>query len=129
MELIVGTALAGVAIFFVVRPLWDRRRVGGRAAGAGHLEGLRAERSDLYRVLRELDLEQEMGRISAEDYRSQRREHLVRAANLLQEIDAHSPEMRGSAVELSERCPTCGSPRRAEDRYCPRCGVLFERPA
>lgn len=130
MELIGGLGLAGLAVYFVLRPLFDHDRVGRRSSADTDLEALFAEREALHRALKELDLDREMGRLSAEEHQAQRRAYLLRVASLLQEIDERSAGAEQSATaEVEARCAHCAYPRRAEDRYCPQCGAPLQKPA
>ncbi len=77
-------------VLFVTRPFFERRRA--RAAGSGHeLSSLLAERERLLTALQELDFDQSLGKIPAEDYPAQRAALLQRGAEVLRQLDVLTP--------------------------------------
>ncbi len=83
-------------VLFVTRPFFERRRV--RAAESSHeLSPLLAERERLLTALQELDFDQTLGKIPAEDYPVQRAELLQKGAEVLRQLDALTPSAAPSA--------------------------------
>lgn len=92
-------------VFFVTRPFFERRRV--RAAENSHeLSFLLAERERLLTALQELDFDQTLGKIPAEDYPAQRAELLQKGAEVLRRLDALTP---GTAGQAGGKVPRPGS--------------------
>jgi len=94
-------------ILIVTRPFFERRRI--RAAGSDHeFSSLLAERERLLTALQELDFDQTLGKIPAEDYPAQRTELLQKGAEVLRHLDTLSPETAREAGEIgqnTERTP------------------------
>ncbi|MBE3119474.1 MAG: zinc-ribbon domain-containing protein [Candidatus Atribacteria bacterium] len=92
-------------VLFVTRPFFERRRV--RAAENSHeLSFLLAERERLLTGLQELDFDQTLGKIPAEDYPAQRAELLQKGAEVLRQLDTLTP---GVARQTGGKVPRPGS--------------------
>ncbi len=77
-------------VLFVTRPFFERQRV--RVAESSHeLSSLLAERERLLTALQELDFDQSLGKIPAEDYPVQRAALLQKGAEVLRRLDALTP--------------------------------------
>ena len=77
-------------VLFVTRPFFERRRV--RAAkDSPEFSSLLAERERLLTALQELDFDQSLGKIPAEDYPAQRSALLQKGADVLRQLDAITP--------------------------------------
>jgi hypothetical protein len=77
-------------VLFVTRPLVERRRV--RATETSQeLSFLLAERERLLTALQELDFDQTLGKIPAEDYAAQRASLLHKGAEVLRQLDSLAP--------------------------------------
>lgn len=77
-------------VIFVTRPFFKRRRVHA-AEGSRGLSSLLAERERLLTALQELDFDQTLGKIPAEDYPTQRAALLQKGAEVLRQLDALTP--------------------------------------
>ena len=76
---------------------------------------LMAERDRVINALQELDFDQKLGKIPAEDYPSQRAELLQKGADILRKLDEvapHPPASEGAAVE--DRIEQAVAARRAD---------------
>ncbi len=128
-------------VLFVSRPFFERRRV--RAAESGHeLSSLLAERERLLTALQELDFDQSLGKIPAEDYPIQRAELLQKGADVLRQLDALTPTIAGKTSGKKRRARSVPEPtaslsdddledllaKRRNGRkdktagFCPKCG-------
>src|SRR5512140_948489 len=77
-------------VLFVTRPFFERRWV--QVAEDNHeLSSLLAERERLLTALQELDFDQSLGKIPAEDYPVQRSALLQKGAEVLRQLDALTP--------------------------------------
>jgi hypothetical protein len=82
--------LLALIILFVTRPFFKRQRV--RIAESGHeFSFLLAERERLLTALQELDFDQTLGKIPAEDYPAQRAILLQKGAEVLRQLDILTP--------------------------------------
>jgi hypothetical protein len=80
----------GCIAFYITRPFFEKRRF--RTTGSSHsLSFLLAERDSLLTALQELDFDQSLGKIPAEDYPAQRALLIQKGANVLRKLDALSP--------------------------------------
>jgi NADH pyrophosphatase NudC (nudix superfamily) len=79
-----------IIVLFVTRPFFERRRVHAVESGR-ELSFLLAERERLLTALQELDFDQALGKIPAEDYPGQRAELLQEGAEVLRQLDALTP--------------------------------------
>src|SRR5512135_920573 len=97
-------------VLFVSRPLFVRER--RLSAGESpELSALLAERERLLIALQELDSDQALGKIPAEDYPIQRTELLQKGADILRRIDALVPAPeKAAAAEASGASVPVNSP-------------------
>lgn len=128
-------------VLFVTRPFFERRRV--RAAESSHeLMFLVVERERLLNALQELDFDQTLGKIPAEDYPAQRAVLLQKGAEVLRQLDALTPgtcRQTGGNVHLADCSPKPTAPLSDDDLedllakrrrsrkektagFCPKCG-------
>lgn len=96
-------AVLVVTVFFIARPLLEIRPPA--AAGGGHeLSALMAEYDSVILALQELDFDNSLGKIPAEDYPQQRAVLVHHGAEVLRKIDHLSPKTTssGDAEKLIE---------------------------
>jgi hypothetical protein len=110
-------------------------------------ENLRKKKEGAYAVIRELEFDLSMGKLTEEDFDILRRQYLQEAAGYMKQMDklesqaeavstsadANLEEENGGAVaairtpEADERkyvyCASCGRKAAAEDRFCVACGL------
>jgi hypothetical protein len=88
-------------VLFVTRPFFERQRF--QAAESSHeFSFLLAERERLLTALQELDFDQTLGKIPAEDYPTQRATLLQKGAEVLRQLDALTP---GTAIQTGRKGP------------------------
>ncbi len=128
-------------VLFISHPFFERRRA--RAAQSSHeLSSLLAERERLLTALQELDFDQSLGKIPAEDYPAQRAELLQKGAEVLRQLDVLAPAIAGQAGGKKHRArsiPKPSAPLSDDDLddllakrrnirkdktagFCPKCG-------
>lgn len=133
--------LLALIILFVTRPFFERRRV--RIAESDHeFSFLLAERERLLTALQELDFDQTLGKIPAEDYPAERANLLQKGAEVLRQLDALTPRtsiQTGKKRLRSVNAPTSTAPLSDDDLedllakrrvarkgktagFCPKCG-------
>jgi zinc-ribbon domain len=77
-------------VIFVTRPFFKRQPVHA-SESSRELSSLLAERERLLTALQELDFDQTLGKIPAEDYPAQRAALLQKGAEVLRQLDALTP--------------------------------------
>lgn len=95
----VGSVLLGVALLVVVgvvvmRPFLTRHLQ--REKIVGRREALQAQKEAVLERIRELDFDNETGKVPDEEYESQRRQLLAEAAGILERLDALAPAATAS---------------------------------
>ena len=153
----IGAILLLLAIFvlatlFVARPFLESRRMSAVSTEEQELSSLMAERDRLITTLQELDFDQTLGKIPADDYPTMRAELMQRAADVLRKLDAlqasrstpADAESRLEAVIAARRADAAASPeaddaieeliasRKAARKeksagFCPQCGKAILR--
>ncbi|HEY5271284.1 MAG TPA: zinc ribbon domain-containing protein [Anaerolineales bacterium] len=128
-------------VLFVTRPFFERWHV--RAAESSlELSSLLAERERLLTALQELDFDQTLGKIPAEDYPVQRAALLQKGAEVLRQLDAVTPSTLKQAsgkVQVHDSAAKSAAPLSDDDLedmlakrrnsrkdktagFCPKCG-------
>jgi hypothetical protein len=93
--------LLSLIVLFVTRPFFNRRRVHS-AENDQEKSSLLAERERLLTALQELDFDQSLGKIPAEDYPTQRAVLLQKGAEVLRQLDMLSPEVKYKKVMVNK---------------------------
>jgi hypothetical protein len=129
--ILVGGTAAG---WLMLAPLRAQR--GARATAAPAQEehsAARREREALYEAIRDLDHDFETGKVTAEDHVRLRDELRGRAAALLAEERAASPDPPGARraqpaggdQRSGLACTRCGAPADSAHRFCAQCGAAL----
>lgn len=78
-------------------PLYNARAQ-ALTVNASALDDLLAERDGVYATLRDLEMDQQLGKLDAADYRMLRERYMTRATEILQQLDALRGEGAGQAA-------------------------------
>ncbi len=105
-------AVLVVTVLFIARPFLDKRQP-AVAAGGHELSALMAERDSIILALQELDFDNSLGKIPAEDYPQQRAALLQHGAQVLRKIDLLSPKTASSG-DAEKRIEAAIAARRAD---------------
>jgi hypothetical protein len=105
-------AVLVVTVFFIARPFLEKRPP-AVAAGGPELSSLMAERDSIILALQELDFDNSLGKIPAEDYPQQRAALLQHGAQVLRKIDLLSPKSSASG-DAEKRMEAAIAARRAD---------------
>src|SRR5262245_47237726 len=104
--IIVGLALALAAVFLVTKPL--RQSSAAFIADETQLTDLLTQRDAAYQVLRDLDSDFQVGKLSEDDYRPMRVQALAHAAEIVAQIDVYQTTSNSASPPRAERAPLRG---------------------
>lgn len=126
MVIAIATFIGLASLLFIwypfVRKSQERgfRPVGEKEQNLLELEG---HRDATYAVIKELEFDYQMGKLSQEDYQNLRGKYEQTALGILAKIDSlkyHRPLVRSRPEGAG--CPECDSPLKPGDKFCPQCG-------
>jgi hypothetical protein len=132
MEIILMVLMVFAAVFAIGYPLVNARRyqMDSVASGDDQFEKLSGERDKVFDALRDFEFDHATGKLSDADYQSLRSRYEVKAAAILQQLDAleaalpkrNAQPLRGKqGSKLS--CPRCHSRVEVNDHFCLTCGA------
>lgn len=137
LALIMGaTALVGLAVLRVVRPLVsgsdDRSGVIGHRTRAA----LEQEKTLALRTIKELEFDRAMGKVSEEDFKEMSVRLRARAGRIIKQLDAGASYRQQIEKDLAKRvgdlgdvraksttCAACSTVNEADARFCKECGA------
>ena len=93
--------LLAFVILFIVRPFGEARRLQKTEAGQ-ELSTLLAERDRVLKGIQELDFDNSLGKIPADEYPTERQVLLKTGADVLRQIDALNPSRSILSQEMEE---------------------------
>jgi hypothetical protein len=147
LELVLAVLVLALALAALAYPLYRARSQGLLVTGST-LDDLLAQRDGVYATLRDLELDQQLGKLDAADYNALRDKYIQRATEILRQLDALRGEggakeasdeierqvaaMRRLEPAVAERparlnCPNCARPYLPDDKFCARCGHALTR--
>ncbi len=90
---------------------------------------LMSQRNSVFDAIRDLEFDHQTGKLSDQDYKQMRAKYDLKAAEVLQKMDAlaAAQNKRGNGKGSTKAngksaCPKCNAPVLANDRFCPKCG-------
>jgi hypothetical protein len=109
-------ALVGGVAWFVARPFIEARKSINLSSQDQKISALMAERDRVLTALQELDFDNTLGKIPAEDYPVQRAELLQRGAEVLKSLDELTPPAKRNdkAVKAEDRVEAAIAVRRTD---------------
>jgi zinc-ribbon domain len=133
MVLAVMALIVFVAIFIVGYPLVNAQQyeyADVEFNGNDTLEHLASARNSVFEAIRDLEFDRATGKLSDEDYHQLRARYDVKAAQVLQQIDAFAASKKDYTKARVQKagagkntCPRCHQRVEAGDRFCPTCGA------
>ncbi len=142
-SILIVLSLAVLTVIFIAQPLVVPRR-NAASCREDWLADVRAQLEQQLRLLEEIELDREMGKISPEEFAAERPAMVARAAALMRqademqasgamgeeyqeleaEIEAEVARRRGRAsFPAAPHCTQCGSPVQRGDHFCGCCGA------
>ncbi len=136
MTIVVMALIVFVAILALGYPLVNAEQYEYEAAtnGDDKLEALLSQRNAAFDALRDLKFDYDTGKLSEHDYQQMKARYDLRAAEVLQKMDAlaapQSKRLGGSkkaATGASKTvCSKCNEKLLPDDRFCPKCGTRVQ---
>ncbi len=143
------------ACYWIINPLLREEDFqNGRAQQPEDiLVKLSSKKEGVYAIIKELEFDLNMGKLSDEDFQILKRQYLQEAAGYMEEIDklessqatdskpagadgeeeiqpqTDSRHMHGSTARKYIYCTACGEKAAAGDRYCGACGANLHKRA
>lgn len=149
----IGSVLLALALFlivaaFVARPILNQASQRGEMASADSADSLIAQREAVLIELRDLDFDHSTGKVSEDDFATQRARLVAKGSEILRDLDrlSNAPttpdddierlvraRRKGSARERLAQsatalapavplCPNCHQPIKSNDKFCAKCG-------
>lgn len=125
MALIVFIAILVVGYPLVNAQQYQFEQVSG---ADDRIENLISARENAIDAIRDLEFDHATGKLSDADYKQMRARYDLRAAEVLQKMDAITLGAKKSggsgkaAAAASGTCPRCKTKLQKDDRFCPTCG-------
>jgi hypothetical protein len=128
------------AVYFFLAPLLTEKIIDSAEDVSAQVAALELRKVNLYKQLREVEFEREMGLADEEDYVRTQNDLMSEVAQVIQQLEGPSiaPEdnvdSAGQSVRVTPRediatdkpvprfCTQCGAPVRPDDRFCGHCG-------
>jgi len=141
LTLIVGMALLLGVAFYICYPFFALQQ--GTLSAGQRGQRLQERKEQLYIAIKELEFDQELGKLSTEDHQRlhqqlegealvvmQQLDELSGHADpddLLQQLEREVSARRNAPTETEAKyCPSCRVERRPDDLFCSKCGTRFE---
>ncbi len=135
MAMILMAVIVFVAIVIVGYPLVNPQQyeyVENGSPGNDNLESLAGARDTTIEAIRDLEFDHQAGKLSDADYALMRARYDVRAAEIMQKMDALAElkkesvngKLRARKIGANNKaCPRCNKSVLPGDRFCPKCGA------
>ena len=129
-----ATALVGVAMLRVVRPLVSPEDDRGGAIGQRTRAALEQEKALALRTIKELEFDKAMGKVSEDDFKEMSARLRARATRIMKQLDAGASYRAQIEQDLAKRigelpeaktgtCAACATLNDPDARFCKECGA------
>lgn len=100
------------------------------------LTDLESRKDNILEVIKEIEFDYQMGKLSAKDYQEMNQKYRTEATLLIQSIEEMKDSQKPDHLEEEilrfrkslKFCPQCGKPVLATDRFCAHCGAGIDNP-
>ena len=127
LPLVVLILIAIGPAYYVLVPFVSEEVAAVGEEAATRTTELELRKVNLYRQIREVEFEREMGLIDEEDFDRTRADLLAEVAQVMRQLEGAPGDQRpleapvlAAAEELV--CPGCSTPVQSNDRFCASCG-------
>ncbi len=114
-SLVLGLLIAALSLLVVLWPFINVGRRDEAQASSPALESLVEQRDAIYAALRDLDFDYETGKLTDEDYHTQREVWVQRGVNVLKALDATQQTVREAGASIGRQLPEGEGPSSHED--------------
>jgi hypothetical protein len=137
LTLIMGaTALVGLAVLRVVRPLVSGAEDRSASIGQRTRAALEQEKMLALRTIKELEFDRAMGKVSDQDFKEMSVRLRARAGRIMKQLDAGASYRQQIEQDLAKRlgeigevrtkpatCAACSTVNEPDARFCKECGA------
>lgn len=141
MTMLVTISIILGAVIYILWPLWRTGQTNSNMplGNNGQLETLFDQRDNLLAILKDVESDYYMGKISTEDYQDLQSSYRTQAIQVLKQIDKSTGGVNAS-IEVAQEssgngfvpepadgkyCTRCEAAAGVEDRFCSYCGQEF----
>ena len=131
-----ATALVGMAVLRLVRPLVSTQDDRGVVIGQRTRAALEQEKTLALRTIKELEFDKAMGKVSEDDFKEMSARLRARATRIMKQLDAGASYRAQIEQDLAKRvgelaeaktaaatCAACATVNEPDARFCKECGA------
>ncbi|MDQ7054709.1 MAG: zinc ribbon domain-containing protein [candidate division KSB1 bacterium] len=127
---LIALSLAILTAIYIGYPFYKSRQTSMNFNVNHSIEDLEAQKIEIYKAIKDIEFDYEMGKLSREDFEQLRSQYKAEAVNILKQLDQIRPGQRRRATKTPAQagqrfCAQCGSPVHAQDRFCSNCGAAL----